>query len=58
MGDPYASINEPEPDDQGFPDGESGTPWGSPTGAIKRWIRRYRATDAEDSSDTNSESKP
>jgi len=47
-----------DPDDQGLPDGESGTLWGSPAGAIKRWIRRYRATDSEASSDTDSKSKP
>jgi hypothetical protein len=51
-------MSDPERDDQGFPDGESGTPWGSPAGAIKRWIRRYRATDSEASSDTDSESEP
>lgn len=41
-------MSESERDDQGLPDGESGTPWGSPAGAIKRWIHRYRVSDSED----------
>jgi hypothetical protein len=57
MADHMQPMSGSEPDDQGFPDGESGTPWGSPGGAIKRWIRRCRASDAEDSSATNTESE-
>lgn len=57
MNEPYSYMNEAEHDDQGFTDGESGTPWGSPAGAIKRWIRQYRASSSEDSSGTDSESE-
>lgn len=48
------SETETGTDDQSFPSEDSGTPWGSPGGAIKRWIRRHRANDAESESDTDS----
>jgi hypothetical protein len=46
----HATMSEGESDYRGYTDGESGTPWGSPGGAIKRWIRHYRRNGTDDSS--------
>ena len=50
-------MSDSDRDYQGYTDGESGTPWGSPAGAIKCWIRWHRANRSEDSSGTNTESE-
>jgi len=46
-------MSDPKEHNETF--SREGTPWNSPAGAIKRWIRRYRATDSDDNSPTDSE---
>jgi hypothetical protein len=47
-----SDVDEQSQDDQPF--SREGTPWGSPAGAIKRWIRRYRHNGTHDSASSDS----